>query len=149
LRRATVEQFRANHEAAVAQYRQTVLAAFQQVEDNLAALGILAVQLQQQETAVNSSRQNLALATYRYKTGIDSYLNVITAQTALLANQQTLVTLRLQQLTAGVQLIEALGGGWNSAQKPWAGFETAPQNQTSKPQPAWRGNNNTNDAPPN
>ncbi len=118
LRGATVAQFRAAHERTVAQYRQTVLTGFQQVEDNLASLRILARQLQQQETAVTSSGRNLALATERYTSGIDSYLNVLTAQTTLLANRQTQVSLRLQQLTASVQLVEALGGGWDVDQLP-------------------------------
>ncbi|HXY52435.1 MAG TPA: efflux transporter outer membrane subunit [Terriglobales bacterium] len=118
LRRATVEQFRAQYDASVANYRQTVLTAFQQVEDNLAALRILSVQLEQQESAVSSAQRNLSVATDRYKLGIDPYLNVIAAQTALLNNQQTTVNLRIQQMTASVQLIEALGGGWDSSQLP-------------------------------
>ncbi len=118
LRAATVAQYRAAYDSSVAQYRQTVLAAFQQVEDNLASLRILEQQIQQQDVAVRSSERYLALALQRYKLGIDSYLNVITAQTTLLANRQTLVNLRTQQMTDAVQLIEALGGGWNVAQLP-------------------------------
>ena len=118
LRRATVQQFQATYNQTVANYRQTVLTAFQQVEDNLAALRILSLEIQQQDTAVKSAEQTLALATDRYKLGIDPYLNVITAQTALLSNQQTAVTLRNQQMTASVQLIEALGGGWDTSQIP-------------------------------
>jgi NodT family efflux transporter outer membrane factor (OMF) lipoprotein len=118
LRRATVQQFQATYNQTVANYRQTVLTAFQQVEDNLAALRILSLEIQQQDTAVKSAEQTLALATDRYKLGIDPYLNVITAQTALLSNQQTSVTLRNQQMTASVQLIEALGGGWDTSQIP-------------------------------
>ncbi|MGO8766155.1 MAG: efflux transporter outer membrane subunit [Limisphaerales bacterium] len=117
-RSATVAQYRAAYDNAVAQYRQTVLTAFQQVEDNLASLRILNQEIQQQETAVNSSQRYFDLATNRYKLGIDSYLNVITAQTTLLANRQTLVNLRTQQMTASLQLIEALGGGWNESQFP-------------------------------
>ena len=115
-RSATIAQYRAAYDNAVAQYRQTVLTAFQQVEDNLASLRILNQEIQQQETAVNSSQRYFDLATNRYKLGIDSYLNVITAQTTLLANRQTLANLRTEQMTAAVQLIEALGGGWNAAQ---------------------------------
>jgi NodT family efflux transporter outer membrane factor (OMF) lipoprotein len=118
LRRATVQQFRANYDQAVANYRQTVLTAFQQVEDNLASLRILSVEVQQQDTAVKSAQRNLALATDRYKLGIDPYLNVITAQTTLLSNQETAVNLRIQQATASVGLIQALGGGWNASQLP-------------------------------
>ncbi|MGA3265263.1 MAG: efflux transporter outer membrane subunit [Verrucomicrobiota bacterium] len=117
-RAATVAQYRAAYEGSVAQYRQTVLTAFQQVEDNLASLRILNQEIQQQDIAVKSSERYLALALQRYRLGIDSYLNVITAQTTLLANRQTLVNLRTQQMTAAIQLIEALGGGWNVSQLP-------------------------------
>ena len=82
------------------------------------ALRILARQVEQQETAVKSSERYLTLATDRYKLGIDSYLNVITAQTTYLVNRQTLVNLRMQQMTASVQLVEAVGGGWEASQMP-------------------------------
>jgi len=115
LRKATVEQFTAAHNVAVANYRQAVLVAFQEVEDNLAALRILSQERQQQDTAVRSAARTLALASHRYELGIDSYLNVIVAQTALLNNQQTAVNLRTQQMTSSVQLILTLGGGWDSS----------------------------------
>jgi NodT family efflux transporter outer membrane factor (OMF) lipoprotein len=118
LRRATVQQSRAFYDRNVANYRQTVLTAFQQVEDNLASLRILSQEIRQQDTAVNSAQRNLQSATQRYQAGIDPYLNVITAQTTLLTNQQTAVNLRRDQMTASVQLIEALGGGWDAAQLP-------------------------------
>lgn len=118
LRRATVQQYRATYDRSVANYRQTVLAAFQQVEDNLASLRILSQEIRQQDTAVGSAQRNLQLAMQRYQAGIDPYLNVITAQTTLLTNQQTAVNLRRSQMTASVQLIEALGGGWDTAQLP-------------------------------
>ena len=118
LRKATVMQYRAQYDATVANYRQTVLTAFQQVEDNLAALRILSAEIQQQDTAVTSAERNLKIATDRYKLGIDPYLNVITAQTTLLSNKQTAVDLRIQQMTSSVQLIEALGGGWDASQIP-------------------------------
>ena len=118
LRRATVEQFRAQYDETVANYRQAVLMAFQQVEDNLASLRILSVEIQHQDTAVRSAERSLAIAQDRYKLGIDPYLNVLTAQTALLSNQETAVNLRIQQMTASGGLIEALGGGWNAAQLP-------------------------------
>ena len=118
LRHATVLQYRAQYDATVANYRQTVLTAFQQVEDNLAALRILSVEIQQQDTAVTSAERNLKIATDRYKLGIDPYLNVITAQTTLLSNKQTDVNLRIQQMTSSVQLVEALGGGWDASQIP-------------------------------
>jgi NodT family efflux transporter outer membrane factor (OMF) lipoprotein len=118
LRRATVEQFRAQYEETVANYRQTVLTAFQQVEDNLAALRILSVEIHQQDAAVTSAQRTLVLSVYRYKLGLDPYLNVIIAQTALLANQEISVTLRIQQMTASSGLIDALGGGWDASQLP-------------------------------
>jgi NodT family efflux transporter outer membrane factor (OMF) lipoprotein len=118
LRRATVQQFRAQYDETVANYRQTVLTAFQQVEDNLSALRVLSQEIEQQDTAVKSAERSLSLATDRYRLGIDPYLNVITAQTTLLTSQQTAVSLRLQQMTANVQLIEAVGGGWDMSQLP-------------------------------
>jgi NodT family efflux transporter outer membrane factor (OMF) lipoprotein len=118
LRRATVEQFRAQYDGTVANYRQTVLTAFQQVEDNLASLRILSVEIQFQEAAVKSAQKSLAIAKDRYTLGIDPYLNVLTAQTTLLSNQETAVNLRIQQMTASGGLIKALGGGWNASQIP-------------------------------
>ena len=118
LRRATMEQFRAQYDETVANYRQTVLTAFQQVEDNLASLRILSGEIQYQDTAVKSAERTLAIAQDRYKLGLDPYLNVLTAQTTLLSNQQTAVNLRIQQMTASGGLIEALGGGWNASQLP-------------------------------
>ncbi|MGH7940540.1 MAG: efflux transporter outer membrane subunit [Limisphaerales bacterium] len=113
-----IAQVKANYRSAVASYRQIVLSAFQGVEDNLVALRVLKKQIHQQEVAVNSSEKYLNLATYRYKLGIDSYLNVITAQTTLLNNSQTLENLYTQQMMDAVVLIEDLGGGWNVSQLP-------------------------------
>jgi NodT family efflux transporter outer membrane factor (OMF) lipoprotein len=113
-----VAQYRAVYESDVAQYRQTVLSAFQNVEDNLVELSVLKTQIQQQQVAVNSSQKYFNLASYRYQLGIDSYLDVITAQTTLLANRQTLVNLQTQQMTDAVQLIENLGGGWDAKELP-------------------------------
>jgi NodT family efflux transporter outer membrane factor (OMF) lipoprotein len=118
LRRATVLQFRSQYDETVANYRQSVLTAFQQVEDNLASLRVLSVEIQHQDAAVKSAERNLALATDRYKLGIDPYLNVLTAQTSLLSNQEAAVNLRIQQMTASGGLIEALGGGWDTSQIP-------------------------------
>jgi NodT family efflux transporter outer membrane factor (OMF) lipoprotein len=118
LRQATVDQYWANYDQNVATYRQTVLVAFQQVEDGLSTLRILSTELEQQALAVQSSQKALTLETERYKLGIDPFLNVLTAQTNLLAVQQTAVTLRTQQMVASVQLIEALGGGWDDSQLP-------------------------------
>jgi NodT family efflux transporter outer membrane factor (OMF) lipoprotein len=118
LRRATVNQFIALYNANVAGYRQTVLTAFQQVEDNLAAERILSKQILQQQDAVQSAQKYLELAIARYETGVDQYLNVLVAQTTLLTDQQTLASLRTQSMTASVQLVEALGGGWDLSQLP-------------------------------
>jgi outer membrane protein TolC len=116
LRKAAVEQSHAAYDSTVANYRQTVLTAFQEVEDSLATLRILSQERGEQEAAVQSAARTLALANRRYELGIDSYLNVLVAQMTLLANQQTEVNLRVQQMTSSVQLILALGGGWDSAQ---------------------------------
>jgi NodT family efflux transporter outer membrane factor (OMF) lipoprotein len=117
-RAAATDAARAGYDSTVANYRQTVLTAFQEVEDNLAALRILSRELDEQNAAVASGQRTLTLATERYKDGIDSYLNVITAQTTLLTNQRTAVNLQMQQMTASVELIKALGGGWNESRLP-------------------------------
>jgi outer membrane protein TolC len=90
--------------------------------------------LQEQDTAIKSADNTLKIAMTRYRAGVDPYLNVITAQAALLSNQQTAVALRMQQMTASVQLIEALGGGWDSSRMP------TPQSVTAKPTPASKPN---------
>jgi NodT family efflux transporter outer membrane factor (OMF) lipoprotein len=119
-RRATVQQYQAGYDSTVANYRQTVLTAFQQVEDNLAALRVLDSVIAQQNEAIDSAGRNLAEAEIRYKAGLDPYLNVITAQTALLTDQQAVVSFREQQMVASVQLIKALGGGWSTSEMPSA-----------------------------
>jgi len=118
LRKATVQQYRATYDETVANYRQTALTAFQQVEDNLAALRILSQDIDQQDAAVQAAQRSLQEAEVRYKAGLDPYLNVITAQTVLLTDQQMSVNFRMQQMVASVQLIKALGGGWDSSQIP-------------------------------
>ncbi|HLI86557.1 MAG TPA: efflux transporter outer membrane subunit [Bryobacteraceae bacterium] len=117
-RRGATEQAEAQYDAAVANYRQTVLNDFQAVEDNLAALRILEQELGQQREAIASARTYLDLALNRFKTGIDSYLNVITAQTALLTNQVAELQIQLRQMTASVNLVMGLGGGWDVGQLP-------------------------------
>ena len=133
LRRATVRQFVAQYNADVANYRQTVLTAFQQVEDYLAAVRILSQEIQQQQQAVASAQQFVDLELARYQTGIDPYVNVLTAQNTLLGSQQTLTNLRTQVMTSSVQLIMALGGGWDSSQLPTPQqvSQTPPANQTT------------------
>lgn len=117
-RRGANEQAQGSYDAAVANYRETVLTAFQAVEDNLSALRILAQEISQQQTAIVSSAHYLDLATTRYRTGVDSYLNVITAQNTVLTNRETQVQAQLREMTASVALVVALGGGWNPSELP-------------------------------
>lgn len=118
LRRATVQQDVATYNADVAGYQQTVLTAFQQVEDSLAQLRIDSQQLAKQKETVATEQSYFDLALDRYKTGLDPYLNVITAQNALLTSQQSLYTVQISEMTAAVQLVQALGGGWNLTDLP-------------------------------
>jgi NodT family efflux transporter outer membrane factor (OMF) lipoprotein len=118
LYRAQLHQFEAIYNADLAAYRQTVLTAFQQVEDNLSAVRILSQEVERQQAAVKSAQEFFTLSLGRYQTGIDPYLNVLTAQTTLLADQQTLVTLQIQQMVSAVNLVQALGGGWDRSQLP-------------------------------
>jgi NodT family efflux transporter outer membrane factor (OMF) lipoprotein len=127
LRRATVQQYIATYNADLAGYRQTALTAFQQVEDALAEVRILSKEIQQEQEAVNSAQTFLNLETGRYETGIDPYVDVLVAQTTLLSDQQTLNNLQVEQMTAAVALVEALGGGWDRSQLP------SPQQVTQKP----------------
>jgi outer membrane protein TolC len=99
LRRATVSKYSALYNADVANYRQVVLTAFQQTEDSLAALRLIGVQIIQQDEAVKSAQQFYHLATVRYKTGLDPYLNIFTTHATLLSNQRIEIALRTQQLT--------------------------------------------------
>jgi NodT family efflux transporter outer membrane factor (OMF) lipoprotein len=107
-----------NFEAAVAGYRQTVLTAFQQVEDNLAALRILEQEAGVQSKAVDDANEAVVLTINQYKAGTVSYINVMTAQTTALTNQVTAVQLQGQRLASSVQLITALGGGWDLHKLP-------------------------------
>ncbi len=127
LRRATVQQYVATYNGDLAGYRQTVLTAFQQVEDGLAEVRILSREVQQEQQAVDLARNYLKLEQGRYDTGIDPYVDVLIAQTTLLADQQTLNNLQVQEMTSSVALIEALGGGWDRSQLP------GPQQVTQKP----------------
>jgi NodT family efflux transporter outer membrane factor (OMF) lipoprotein len=120
MRTATVHQYIATYNSDLAVYRQTVLTGFQQVEDYLAQVRILSKQLIEQRAAVDSAEESLRLETSRYQTGIDPYVDVTTAQTTLLADQQTAIDVQVQEMTASVQLIEALGGGWDRSQLPTA-----------------------------
>lgn len=135
LRKATMQQFQAAYNQTVAGYRQTVLTAFQQVEDNLAALRVLAQAIKQEDDAIASAQRSLQEAQVRYEAGIDPYLNVISAQTVLLSYQQTAVSFRAQRMVASVQLIKALGGGWDTSQMPPAAESGKPTAATSAPLP--------------
>jgi NodT family efflux transporter outer membrane factor (OMF) lipoprotein len=130
LRRATVNQFIATFNAAVAAYRQTVLTAFQQVEDFLSSVRILSQEVIYQQQAVTSATVSLRLELGRYETGVDPYLSVVIAQTTLLSDQEILVTTKVSQMVAAVQLIMALGGGWDRSELP------TPEQVTKKPSKA-------------
>ena len=117
-RRATSEAALASYDATVASYRQATLDAFQQVEDNLAALRILEQETQQQARAVLSAQESLQLFTNRYKGGVDNYLQVITAQTVALANERNQVDIMRRRMDASVLLVKALGGGWHVDELP-------------------------------
>jgi NodT family efflux transporter outer membrane factor (OMF) lipoprotein len=117
-RTATLEQAQAGYDATAANYRQTVLNAFQQVEDNLAALRVLEDESGVLDQAVKSAERDLTVSTAQYKGGIATYLQVITAQTTALQNERSAVDLQTRRMTASVLLIQALGGGWNVSTLP-------------------------------
>ena len=117
-RRATSDAAIANYDPTVATYRQTALTAFQQVEDNLAALRVLVQEAEEQRRAVAAAQEFLQLATNRYKGGVDTYLQVVTAQTFALTNELNAVNILLRRMNASVLLIKALGGDWNVADLP-------------------------------
>jgi NodT family efflux transporter outer membrane factor (OMF) lipoprotein len=133
LRRATVQQFIAIYNADVASYRQTVLTAFQQVEDALAQTRMLSQQIQQQQAATEAAERAFELEKARYETGLDPYLNLLTTQTTLLNSRQTLLGLQVEQMSSAVLLIESLGGGWDLSQLPTAQqvSQKPPQEQRS------------------
>jgi NodT family efflux transporter outer membrane factor (OMF) lipoprotein len=116
--KADLRQFTATYNADVATYRQTVLTAFQQVEDFLSQTRILSQQIEQQRAAVASAQESLNLEMGRYETGVDPYIDVVNLQDTVLSNQQTLYNLQIEQMTGAVQLVEALGGGWDTSQLP-------------------------------
>jgi NodT family efflux transporter outer membrane factor (OMF) lipoprotein len=112
-RRAVKKQAEAAYDANVATYRQTVLNAFKEVEDNLSALRILEEEAKTQEEAVKASKLSTELTVNQYKAGTVNYLNVVTVQATQLNNEATAVKLQGQRLVAAVTLVQALGGGWN------------------------------------
>jgi NodT family efflux transporter outer membrane factor (OMF) lipoprotein len=117
-RQATSQAARANYDATVASYRDSTLSAFQQVEDNLAALRILRQEAQQQSEATASAQESLQLFTNRYIGGADPYLQVLTAQTIALENERNDVDILRRRMDASVLLIKALGGGWTTSELP-------------------------------
>jgi NodT family efflux transporter outer membrane factor (OMF) lipoprotein len=119
-RKALTQEAQATYDANAAAYRQTVLSAFQGVEDNLAALRILEDEAKQENLAVESAERSLSLATERYKGGVDTYLDVITAEATALTNESAAVDILTRRMTSAVALVQALGGGWDTSQLPAA-----------------------------
>jgi len=144
-RRAATDQAMASYDAMVAAYRLSVLTAFQDVEDNLAALRVLSDESKIQDAAVKSAERTLELSTYQYKGGITTYLQVITAQSAALSNEVTALNLLTRRMTASVALVKALGGGWADSSLPTAtdlmtrnpasGLPPQPAHTSEKPKP--------------
>jgi NodT family efflux transporter outer membrane factor (OMF) lipoprotein len=117
-RHALSDQAVATYDEMVADYQQTVLTSFQEVEDSLSDLRVLDEEAKTQDAAVAAANRALDQSTNRYKGGLDTYLTVITAQNAALVNERTSVSLLTRQLTSTVLLVKALGGGWNVSQLP-------------------------------
>jgi NodT family efflux transporter outer membrane factor (OMF) lipoprotein len=131
-RRAVNEQAKAAYDQSEADYRQTVLTALQEVEDNLATLRILSDEAKAQQAAVTAAEHSLQLSTNRYKGGVVSYLEVTTAQSTALADERAGVDILRRQMTASVSLIKALGGGWNAANLPSVKIDTHPATSTGQ-----------------
>jgi NodT family efflux transporter outer membrane factor (OMF) lipoprotein len=125
LRRAQTDQAIAAYDASVADYRQTVLTGFQQVEDNLAALRILEQEAEVQGEAVALAEQALALALNQYKAGTVNYLSVVVLQAVALSNQRTAVDILSRRVSASVQLITAVGGGWSPSREEMTGHNAS------------------------
>ncbi|MBS0320699.1 MAG: efflux transporter outer membrane subunit [Proteobacteria bacterium] len=113
LRKSALAQNEAAYDAAVATYKSTVLTGFQEVQDNLTTLAVLADEAVVQQQAVDAAQRSVELTTNQYKAGIVAFLNVVTAQAVQFNNERTLVILRGRQLLASVALVKAIGGGWN------------------------------------
>jgi len=120
LYRTELHQYVAVYNADLANYRQVTLTAFQQVEDYLAATRIYSQQIIRQQQAVKDAQDYLSLELVRYNTGVDPYVDVVIAQTTLLNNRETLNTLQVAEMVSSVQLVQALGGGWDRTQLPTA-----------------------------
>ncbi len=117
-RRALTDQAKTGYDFTVANYRQTTLTAFQQMEDDLAALRILEQEAGVQAVAVEAAQRSLDLSVTRYEGGVTSYLEVITAQNAALADELTAVNILGRRMASAVLLVQALGGGWDSSNLP-------------------------------
>jgi len=117
-RHALTDEARDVYEQNVANYRETVLQAFQEVEDNLSGLRILNSESVAQQQAVSDAQRSLTISTNRYKGGVTTYLEVITAQATQLANERTAADITTREFAASVQLIKALGGGWDTTKLP-------------------------------
>ena len=126
-RRAITEQSKAAYDQSVANYRQTLLTAFQEVEDNLAALRILEDEANRQRLAVDAAEKSLGLSVNRYKGGVTTYLEVTTAQGIALTDERFAVQILARRMAASVQLIQALGGGWNASQLPTGNSDSLPR----------------------
>ncbi len=118
LYRAELHQYVAQYNADLATYRQTVLTAFEQVEDSMVATRTYSQQILRQQDAVKDSEDYLNLELVRYNTGVDPYVDVVIAQTTLLNNEETLNALQVEEMTSAVQLVQSLGGGWDRSQLP-------------------------------
>jgi len=117
-RHALTDQARHAYEAQVSAYKSSIFLAFEDVEDQLSGLKILEQESGVQQKAVESAQHSLDISNQRYKGGVTSYLEVLTAETALLQNQRTAVNLQTRQFVASVGLVRALGGGWDTGQMP-------------------------------
>jgi NodT family efflux transporter outer membrane factor (OMF) lipoprotein len=117
-RHALTDAARHQYESQVAGYKNVVFTAFQDVEDNLSGLRILNEEEAVQKRAVDAAQHSLDISNQRYKGGVTSYLEVITAETTLLNNQRTLTDLKTRQFSSSVQLVRSLGGGWDASQLP-------------------------------
>jgi NodT family efflux transporter outer membrane factor (OMF) lipoprotein len=126
-RRAVTDQAKAAYQQSVANYQQTVLTGFQEVEDSLAAIRILESEAKTQGVATGAAEHSLALSNNRYKGGVATYLEVITAQSIALSDERTAVDIAGRRMAASVSLIKALGGGWSTANLPSVQKDTRTQ----------------------
>jgi NodT family efflux transporter outer membrane factor (OMF) lipoprotein len=117
-RRGTNEQARAAYDKSVSDYRESILVAFQEVEDNLSTLRVLDDEATKEDAAVAAAQHSVQLSVTRYKGGVTNYLEVTTAESQSLADQVTAVNIRTRRMTASVLLIKAIGGGWSTSQLP-------------------------------